>query len=40
VQHPWQPSYRQLGNEGGHYGAYQPEYLKAQVLPVLLGNAH
>jgi pimeloyl-ACP methyl ester carboxylesterase len=40
VQHPWQPSYRQLGNEGGHYGAYQPDYLKAQVLPVLLGNAH
>jgi pimeloyl-ACP methyl ester carboxylesterase len=36
VQHPWQPEFRLLGHEGGHYGAYQPEYLKAQILPVLL----
>jgi pimeloyl-ACP methyl ester carboxylesterase len=35
-QHPWQSSYRLLGNEGGHYGAYQPAYLKAHVLPVLV----
>jgi pimeloyl-ACP methyl ester carboxylesterase len=35
-QHPWQPSHRLLGNDGGHYGAYQSEYLKAHVLPVLL----
>jgi len=40
AQHPWQPSYRLLGNEGGHYGAYQPEYLKAHVLPVLLGTSN
>jgi pimeloyl-ACP methyl ester carboxylesterase len=39
VQHPWHSEYRQLGNEGGHYGAYQPEYLKAHVLPVLVGNS-
>jgi len=39
AQHPWQPSYRQLGNDGGHYGAYQPEYLKACVLPVLLQSS-
>jgi pimeloyl-ACP methyl ester carboxylesterase len=38
MQHPWQPSYRTLGNLGGHYGAYQPEYLKAYVLPVLLAT--
>ena len=37
-QHPWQPSDRELGHDGGHYGAYQPEYLKARVLPVLLGS--
>jgi pimeloyl-ACP methyl ester carboxylesterase len=37
-QHPWQPEDRQLGNNGGHYGAYQTEYLKARVLPVLLGQ--
>jgi pimeloyl-ACP methyl ester carboxylesterase len=35
-QHAWQPDDRQLGNHGGHYGAYQVEYLKARVLPVLL----
>lgn len=38
-QHPWQPEDRLLGNDGGHYGAYQPEYLKARVLPVLLGSS-
>jgi pimeloyl-ACP methyl ester carboxylesterase len=37
-QHPWQPDDRLLGNAGGHYGAYQPDYLKARVLPVLLGH--
>jgi pimeloyl-ACP methyl ester carboxylesterase len=37
-QHPWQPDDRQLGNDGGHYGAYQIDYLKARVLPVLLGQ--
>jgi pimeloyl-ACP methyl ester carboxylesterase len=36
VQYPWQPADRQLGNNGGHYGAYQPDYLKARILPVLL----
>jgi pimeloyl-ACP methyl ester carboxylesterase len=37
-QHPWQPSDRDFGNDGGHYGAYQPKYLKARVLPVLLSQ--
>ena len=36
-QHPWQAEDRLLGNLGGHYGAYQPEFLKARVLPVLTG---
>jgi pimeloyl-ACP methyl ester carboxylesterase len=40
AQHPWQPSYRLLGNQGGHYGAYQPEYVKTQILPVLLHSSH
>jgi pimeloyl-ACP methyl ester carboxylesterase len=35
-QHPWQPADRQLGNDGGHFGAYQPEYVKARVFPMLL----
>jgi pimeloyl-ACP methyl ester carboxylesterase len=35
-QYPWQPADRELGNDGGHYGAYQPEFLKARVFPVLL----
>jgi pimeloyl-ACP methyl ester carboxylesterase len=37
-QHPWQTADRVLGHNGGHYGAYQPEYLKERVLPVLLGS--
>jgi pimeloyl-ACP methyl ester carboxylesterase len=37
-QHPWQATDRELGNNGGHYGAYQPAYLQARVLPVLLGG--
>jgi pimeloyl-ACP methyl ester carboxylesterase len=38
VQHPWQPAFRELGNDGGHFGAYQLEYLRTFVLPVLLGH--
>jgi pimeloyl-ACP methyl ester carboxylesterase len=38
VQHAWNPSFISLGNYGGHYGGYQPEYLRERVLPVLLGE--
>ncbi len=34
-QHAWQPSDQQLGNDGGHYGGYQPDFLRAQVMPLL-----
>jgi pimeloyl-ACP methyl ester carboxylesterase len=37
-QHPWQPWDRDTGNRGGHYGAYQPGFLDAVVLPLLLDN--
>jgi pimeloyl-ACP methyl ester carboxylesterase len=33
-QFPWQPSYTQAGNLGGHYGTYQPEFLRRYVLPL------
>jgi hypothetical protein len=36
MQYPWQPADRELGNDGGHYGAYQPAFLKERILPVLL----
>ena len=35
-QIPWQPEYRRLGHNGGHYGAYQPDFLRAHVLPLFL----
>jgi hypothetical protein len=35
-QHPWQPEDRALGNNGGHYGGYQPPYLRAYVIPLLV----
>ena len=34
VQVPWRPSDRELGNDGGHYGTYQPDYLRAQIVPL------
>jgi pimeloyl-ACP methyl ester carboxylesterase len=33
-QHPWQPAYAAAGHRGGHYGGYQPEFLRAFVLPL------
>jgi pimeloyl-ACP methyl ester carboxylesterase len=35
VHHRWQPSDRELGHNGGHFGAYQPDYMRAQVMPLL-----
>jgi pimeloyl-ACP methyl ester carboxylesterase len=34
-QHPWEESLTWTGHKGGHYGGYQPGYLKACVLPLL-----
>jgi hypothetical protein len=36
-QHSWDPSVQWTGNEGGHYGGYQPEFLRAYVVPLLRG---
>jgi hypothetical protein len=38
-QYPWQPCLDWTGNHGGHYGAYQPWFLRAAVLPLLLPEA-
>lgn len=35
IQHPWHPSDGNLGNSGGHFGSYQPDFLRARVLPLL-----
>jgi hypothetical protein len=35
-QHSWQPEDRALGNNGGHYGGYQPAYLRAHIIPLLI----
>ncbi len=34
-QHPWNPRMKSLGHNGGHYGAYQPEFLRAFIFPLL-----
>jgi pimeloyl-ACP methyl ester carboxylesterase len=34
-QHPWDNCLAWTGNKGGHYGSYQPEFLRAFVLPLL-----
>ena len=35
-QHGWQPDERALGNNGGHFGGYQPAYLRVHIIPLLL----
>jgi pimeloyl-ACP methyl ester carboxylesterase len=35
-QYPWDPRLSWTGNRGGHYGAYQPGFLRLAVLPLLL----
>lgn len=34
-QYPWNCCVAWAGNAGGHYGAYQPAFLRAYVLPLL-----
>jgi Alpha/beta hydrolase family len=34
-QRPWQHEDSALGNRGGHYGNYQPEFVRAYILPLL-----
>lgn len=34
-QHPWDASLCWTGHKGGHYGAYQPRFLRTFVLPLL-----
>lgn len=34
-QYPWDESLSWTGHKGGHYGSYQPGFLKACVLPLL-----
>ena len=33
--YPWEPRLAWTGHEGGHFGCYQPGYLRAFVLPLL-----
>jgi pimeloyl-ACP methyl ester carboxylesterase len=33
-QYPWDPSQIWTGHKGGHYGSYQPGFLRAFVLPL------
>jgi hypothetical protein len=37
-QHPWDPVVQWSGNDGGHYGSNQAGFLRAYVLPLLVGN--
>jgi hypothetical protein len=33
--HRWSPELIPLGNDGGHFGAYHPAFLRDRVLPML-----
>jgi predicted esterase len=39
-QHPWKQSDGQTGHLGGHFGAYQPEFLRRNVLPLTIPEAN
>jgi hypothetical protein len=34
-QRPWQPVDRAAGNDGKHYGDYQPDFVRQHILPLL-----
>ncbi len=34
-QRPWHPADRLTGNDGKHYGDYQPDFVRQQVAPFL-----
>jgi hypothetical protein len=38
-QHPWDRAIEWTGHHGGHYGGYQPEFLRCFVLPLLTPEA-
>ena len=38
-QHRWERTLEWTGNHGGHYGGYQPEFLRCFVLPLLRPEA-
>jgi hypothetical protein len=35
VQRNWEPGDAITGNTGGHFGAYEMDYLRAQVVPYM-----
>jgi pimeloyl-ACP methyl ester carboxylesterase len=37
-QYPWDPSLSWTGHKGGHYGSYQPGFLRTFVLPLLVSE--
>ncbi len=37
--HRWSPEQKLLGHDGGHFGGYQPGFLRDRVLPMLKGTA-
>jgi pimeloyl-ACP methyl ester carboxylesterase len=37
-QHPWAPVVAWSGHDGGHYGNNRPGFLRAYVLPLLVGD--
>jgi hypothetical protein len=38
-QYPWDCSLSWTGHHGGHYGSYQPEFMRVFVVPLLLGTS-
>ena len=39
-QHPWKAADGQTGHFGGHFGAYHPEFLRRNLLPLTIAQAN
>jgi pimeloyl-ACP methyl ester carboxylesterase len=37
-QHPWHREDKELGHNGNHYGGYQPDYLRAYIMPLFFNQ--
>lgn len=37
-QRGWSPDDAAFGNRGNHFGSYQPDFIRAYILPILLGG--
>jgi pimeloyl-ACP methyl ester carboxylesterase len=38
--HRWTADEKRIGNDGGHFGGYQPAFIRERVFPLIMQNRH